>query len=176
MYKRIYFPFFLLFTLLGTLSYPALLQAGNVQTTSAPVPQAIVKCLPKTREQTTVLARAVENDTDYYLVHTSFKRGEDSAWGDFLIAAESTGCVLLHSPDAAQTLYQKSLAQYVPMSVAQKLALSKWQKELDRAGSKEALRQEILAGIEPGPDTMYLFPEDIWALRQLGIEIPSNKI
>lgn len=175
MYKRIYFSFFLLVTLIGTLSYPALLQAGNAQTTSTPIPQAIVKCLPKTHEKTTVLARAVENDTDYYLVHTSFKQGKDSVWGDFLIAAENTGCALLHSPDAAQTLYQNSLAQYVPMSVAQKLALSKWQKELDLAGSKEALHKEILAGIEPGPDTMYLFPEDIWALKQLGIEIPTNK-
>ena len=62
MYKQSYFPVLLLVTLLGTLSYPALLQVGNAQTTSNPVPQAIVKCLPKTREKTTVLARAVEND------------------------------------------------------------------------------------------------------------------
>ena len=175
MHRQIFIPFLFLVTLLGTVSYPALLQAVNAQAISDSIPQTIVKCLPKVRDRATVLARAVENDTAYYLVHTSFKRGEDSAWGDFLIAAENTGCVLLNSPDAAQTLYKNSLAQYVPVSVAQKLALSKWQKELNRTGSKEALRKEILAGIEPGPDTMYLFPEDIWALKQLGIEIPTNK-
>lgn len=175
MHRQVYFPFLLLVTLLGTLSYPVFLQTTDTQALSNSIPQAIVKCLPKTHESTTVLARTVENDANYYLVHTSFKRGEESVWGDFLIAAENTGCVLLHSPDAAQTLYQNSLAQYVPMSIAQKLALAKWQKELDRTGGKEALRKEILVGIEPGPDTMYLFPEDIWALKQLGVEIPRNK-
>lgn len=177
MQRRMYLPVLFGAALVSTLAYPVLTHADFAKQTHSinSVPNEIVKCLPKVRQKTQIIANTTDRGTAYYIIHTGFKVDEqgqqDYAWGDFLVASESTGCVLLTPPPVAQTLYQAPLTQYVPQSAARKLSVSKWQKELARYGSKKALEEDIRKGLQPGPEALVLFPEDVWALKQLGIDV-----
>lgn len=96
--------------------------------------------------------------------------------GRFFVQLDELGCLPLNTTDNATDLLLASMTQVVPEPVAQQLALQWWQKRLQELGSLQKLKQDLLDGLKPGPYTLYLFAEDIWALEQLGITIPESAL
>lgn len=161
---------------------------------SETIPRAIYPCLPGARAglpeprmgRSPFLRGAVNYEgKQYYVVEMLYKTippfedyEEDFYQGGrFFVLLEQVGCLALNTTDNATDLLFQSLTEVVPEPVAQQMALQWWQKRLQEfGGSTEKLREDILDGLKPGPDTLYLFEEDVWALNQLGIIIPESAL
>ncbi|WP_139253651.1 hypothetical protein [Hydrococcus rivularis] len=150
------------------------------------IPSSIDPCLPKSQKNKSPLLRgAVEyRGKQYYVVELLYKttppfvdyEGDYYQGGRFFIQLDELGCLSLNTTDDATDLLFASMTQVVPEPVAQQLALQWWRKRLEELGSPEKLKQDILDGLKPGAYTLYLFAEDVWALKQLGITIPESAL
>jgi hypothetical protein len=65
-----------------------------------------------------------------------------------------------------------ALSQVVPQEVAQQLTLGRYQREIERIGL-DAFQQQVSQSA-PSRESVTWAEEEVWALQQLGIEIPSN--
>lgn len=150
-----------------------------VRTNASPVipppsiPKSVRPCLPQNTKNAQALAAATHDAETYYLIHGSFGDSTNSTpnFGGLLLVVDSQGCALVSSQERASTMLQTPLSAYVTGPVARDLSLSRWRQELSRAPSRQALESDLQSGLQEGPDRSTLSPEDIWALRQLGIDL-----
>lgn len=150
------------------------------------IPEEILPCLPMDRKDPNrepVIEGAVRyHGKDYYVIHLLYETGspfEDDKepyykGGRFALILDEIGCLNLNTLEQSTELGFSSLSNIVPMPVAQEMALEKWKETLEEKGTLEKLKKYILDNIQPGPWQMYLFEEDLWALQQLGLDLPNS--
>ena len=131
------------------------------------VPAALQPCLPRSLERVEILGQVQQEQQKLYLLGASLG---DRYW-ELLVQQDEAGCLLIKGQQDTEPL-----RAYIPIEVAQQLALQRYQRRIEEAGGLEAFQKgftEHMAQRSPGEIT-YLAPEAVWALQQLGVEIPAD--
>ncbi|MEO0488018.1 MAG: hypothetical protein AAFZ49_00495 [Cyanobacteria bacterium J06659_2] len=141
----------------------------NLARASDHIPDSVYACLPQ-QTQTTKLWGLTETETGgYYLIGASWD--EEQAYQEVLIYldAQATCRSLLPEDDPV-------LSHYIPLNLARELALQRYTRILQEQGGRDAYQQQLTDYLNAAPEgTRSEFPpEYIWALAQLGIELPPD--
>lgn len=139
------------------------------------IPDEVYVCLPEST-QTTKLWGSVENmDGRYYLIGTAWEGNEflDNTGGYLEVL------IYVNFRDHCRSVLPEDdpvLSHYISLNVARDLALQRYTRVLREQGGREAYQQQLneyLASTSEG--TLSIFPQEyIWALEQLGIELPPD--
>lgn len=139
------------------------------------IPKKLYPCLPKKVEKLRLLASNTTSRTSYYLVaiHLApqpqiLNEPPPPTYEQILVKLESLGCLVVVPKEKLGSV---SLTQYIPELVARSLSLQRYRKAMAEVGGKEKFQQIWDKGDEEAGNVRYLFPEDSWALKQLGISI-----
>ena len=162
--------------LAGTLQKQA---QSSPQTNILTIPQFVTPCLPENIKESSLRASTEYKGTAYYLVDLTVSRDDRTFGVNFdriLVSLTENECKLLTPPEKSDLLITASLAEFVPEAVANQLAFDRWKRRQKKLGNQEALQQDINEGTQPGPEMIELNPEDVWALKQLGITIPNEAL
>jgi hypothetical protein len=94
----------------------------------------------------------------------------DRYW-ESLVQRDRSGCLLVKGEQDTE-----SLSAYVSMEIAQQLTLQRYQRRIEEAGGLEAFQQGFSEYMRrsQGGEAIYLAPESVWALQQLGVKIPEG--
>ena len=131
------------------------------------IPAVLQPCLPRSLEQVELLGQVQQEQQKLYLLGAV---AGDHYW-ELLVQQDEAGCLLIKGQQDTEPL-----SAYIPLEVAQQLALQRYQRRIEEAGGLEAFQKgftEHMAQQSPGEIT-YLAPEAVWALQQLGVEIPAG--
>jgi hypothetical protein len=135
------------------------------------VPDSVLTCIPNEGAKYELLGETKQEATDYYLLSIYAYADEDPTerW-DALIQVDRSGCLLLHHLGSGL----KPLSVYMPVEVARKLELQRYQHWITKAGSKEKFQQILIARGSDAGVPHYLSQEQVWALQQLGVQVPRS--
>jgi hypothetical protein len=157
---------------------PVVLVQATEANIDSSIPKKLYPCLPRKVEKLKLLGSTVDADNTYYLVgvyqalqSVPINEAPPPTYEETLVKLDNLGCLVV-VPKEKKVM--ASLTRYVPESVARSLSLQKHRKKIVDAGGKQKFEQSFNEDREEGGETVYLFPEDVWALKQLGINIPSN--
>lgn len=131
--------------------------------------QDFKNCLPKQIKKAELMGAATDSQNAYYLLGVYGKQNE--FWEELIRVNSDNQCNSLIS----QANLEDWPSKYVPMKIAQELALQMYTKLIEEAGGKEKYQQAVIEASQNDPqpqDENYLPPEYEWALKQLGIRIP----
>lgn len=151
-------------------SFSPLLQALG-QTVQAEiestVPDKLYPCLPRQVERVEQLGQVQGEQQTFYLLGAF--QGE--RYWELLAQTDEAGCLLIKGQQDTEPL-----SAYVPIEIAQQLSLQAYQHRIEEAGGLQAFQQGFSQYMtqQPGGEIVYLAPEDVWALQQLGVEIPEG--
>lgn len=142
------------------------------------IPKKLYLCLPRKVEKLRLLASTINKGNTYYLigVHQALQPATTNEapppiYEETLVKLDNLGCLVV-VPKEKKVM--ASLTRYVPESVARSLSLQKHQKVIVEAGGKQKFEQSFNNDRDGEGEITYLFPEDAWALQQLGINIPPS--
>lgn len=141
------------------------------------IPKELYPCLPKQAQKLKLLAYTKANDSSYYAVgvYQLPQYLNDSEpqpeYQETLVKLDSIGCSVVVSKEKNGAV---SLIQYVPEKVARELSLQIYKQAIEEAGGKDNFQNLILEDENQAGYISYYFPEDVWALQQLGIRLPAN--
>lgn len=142
------------------------------------IPKKSYPCLPKKVERMRLLASNTTEQDTYYFVAIYLRPQPRSSndpppptYQETLVKLDNLGCLVIVPKEKLGSV---SLTQYVPESVARSLSLQKYRKVMVEAGGQEKFQQIWDKGDEEEGDMTYLFPEEAWALKELGINIPPS--
>ncbi len=95
--------------------------------------------------------------------------------GRFVVRLDDIGCLTLNEPEAPMS---RSLTHYVSEEIARGIALGRWKRALalEHNNDLDSFRNELLKYLKPGPWQTFLYKEDDWALKQLGVTVPEKYI
>jgi len=140
-------------------------------TQSRPVPDSVLPCVPSPPVVTKVAewGRWQQGETTYFYLaaynETLPKRGDD-----LVIRQRAKDCERVHF-FPTEVL---PLAHSLPTPVARNLRLQRYELWVE-AHSPAELQAQVNAATA-GQETVLWWDEEVWALQQLGIEIPENVI
>jgi hypothetical protein len=139
----------------------------NLARASDPIPQAAYDCLPP-QTQTTKLWGLVDTASGSYLL---IGAGEDETYQEVLIYLETQAACRSLLPEDDPVM-----SHYIPLNLARELALQRYTQVLQEQGGRDAYQQQLIEYLIAAPDgTRSQFPEEyLWALEQLGIELPPD--
>ena len=178
-------------TLLAVISLSVLL-IRQVTAEAEPIPELAWKCLPPPlygknldiRKSEFLEGIVTEGETTYLIVNLRYQDAplfEDQEEpqeyvGRFAIKLFRDECFNLNDPRTAADFIFSSRIPTVPEPVAKEIALQfwRWQLELNN-NDLQKFKAELMKGFEPGPEVTAIYPEDQWALKQLGIDVPLNQ-
>ncbi|MBW4489664.1 MAG: hypothetical protein KME12_17920 [Trichocoleus desertorum ATA4-8-CV12] len=160
----------IVFGLMTCLTTLMVIGSGHIgQAQPASIPEFVKPCIPSRVRppivRTELIAQASSKENTYFLLYTFHP---DEAGGtDLVISVVGSQCreEFYNAPGDAV-----SLTQIVERNVANQLALGRYQNEIRRWG-----RAKVQANVNRVIAAQGLFyPEDLWALRQLGFKLPAN--
>ncbi|MBW4466325.1 MAG: hypothetical protein KME07_12945 [Pegethrix bostrychoides GSE-TBD4-15B] len=131
------------------------------------LPETIRPCLPQSVERIELLGQVQQEQEAFYLLG-AFQN--DSYW-ELLVQTDAAGCLLVRGQQDTEPL-----SAYIPLEIAQQLVLQRYQRRIEEAGGLQAFQQGFTDYMtsQPGGETSYLAPENVWALQQLGVTIPEG--
>ncbi|MBE9011156.1 hypothetical protein IQ250_13150 [Pseudanabaenaceae cyanobacterium LEGE 13415] len=141
-------------------------QLAQAQTTK--IPDVIKNCLPtQTRPvlvRSELIAQTRSQGKTYYLLSAVPASGNGI---DLVISTHGNRCTQEFFNASGDTV---SLTSVVGQEVSRKLAFGRYQHEIEQLG-----RRQLQQGInQAAASNGVLYPEDIWALKQLGFSIPAT--
>ncbi|MBE9113868.1 hypothetical protein IQ273_31345 [Nodosilinea sp. LEGE 07298] len=139
----------------------------NLARASDPIPEAVYDCLPP-QTQATKLWGLVETASGSYLL---IGAGEGETYQEVLIYLDAQAACRSLLPEDDPVL-----SHYIPLNLARELALQRYTQVLQEQGGRDAYQQQLTEYLTAAPEgTRSQFPEEyLWALEQLGIELPPN--
>jgi hypothetical protein len=157
------------------------------QVTAQQIPELAWKCLPPPlhgknldiRNSELLEGIAEHEKTTYLIVKMQYKdapffkdqEGPEIYNGRFAIALEGGDCFNLNDPRTAADFIFSSRIPTIPEQPAKEIALQFWRDRLaSHQGNTESLKASLLE-IDEGGQPAAIYPEDQWALKQLGIDI-----
>ena len=156
--------------LIAGLAINTLAQQSSAQSQTqieSAIPAALQPCLPRTLERIELLGKVQQEQKMLYLLGAFVG---DHYW-ELLAQQDEAGCLLIKDQQNTEPL-----SAYVPLEAAQQLALQRYQRRITEAGGLAAFQKGFTAYMtqqSPGEIT-YLAPEAVWALQQLGVELPAG--
>ena len=143
----------------------------NLAQASDEIPATVQVCLPPATQTVKAWGLVETESESYYLIGTSWEDNEETIYQEVLIyvGPDDTCRSLLPENDPV-------LSHYIPLQLARELALQRYTRVLQEQGGREAYQQQLTDYLTGAPEgTRSEFPpEHIWALEQLGIELPAN--
>jgi hypothetical protein len=148
-------------------STPTVTPASQIE---ASIPASLYPCLPQPVEQVQLLGQVgqvEQGEEQFYLLGLS---GDDRYW-ESLVQRDRSGCLLIKGQQDTE-----SLSTYVSLEIAQQLVLQRYQRRIEEAGGLETFQQGFTEYMRrsQGGEAIYLAPESVWALQQLGVQIPEG--
>lgn len=148
------------------------------------IPKHLYPCLPQQGIQKLELkAKVTTTKTkkiDYYIVGVNNQTqslSEDKAplpnYQQTLVAIDEIGCQVIIPKEKYGTA---TLTMYIPKSSAYDLSLEYRSQAIAKAGGKDKyqkIMEETQLNSTPGEFSIY-FPEDVWALKKLGIKLSAS--
>lgn len=133
----------------------------------AAIPEDLYPCLPRSGDRVEQLGQVQQEQETFYLLGVF----ENDRYWELLAQTDEAGCLLIKGQQDTE-----SLSAYIPLELAQQLALQRYQRRIDEAGGLQAFQQGFTEYMteQPGGELVYLAPENVWALQQLGVEIPEG--
>jgi hypothetical protein len=135
------------------------------------LPSNLLPCVPQANRQPisqVVLVSQTEFQGQTYHLLSVYLLN-DSYPSNLVIASTSDRCQEVFYNPMGDAIV---LSQVVSPEVAQQLTLGKYQREIERMGI-EAFQQQVIQSASVRESVIWA-TEEVWALQQLGIEIPSN--
>lgn len=148
------------------------------------IPGNLYPCLPQQGVQKLELrakftTKEIEN-IDYYIVGVnnqpqslSQNEAPTPSYQQTLVAIDEIGCQVIIPKEKYGTA---TLTMYIPKSSAYDLSLEYRRQAIAKAGGKneyQKIIEETQLNSTPGDFSIY-FPEDLWALKKLGIRLPDK--
>jgi hypothetical protein len=133
----------------------------------AAVPGELQPCLPRSLERVELLGQVQQNQKELYLLGAFTG---DRYW-ELLVEQDNSGCLLVKGQQDTEPL-----SAYIPLETAQQLVLQRYERRIEESGGLAEFQRgftEYMTRQSPGELT-YLAPEAVWALQQLGVEIPAG--
>jgi hypothetical protein len=133
----------------------------------ATIPANLYPCFPQSVEQIQLLGQVQQEAERFYLLGLTMG---DRYW-ESLVQSDRTGCLLIKGQQDTE-----SLSAYLAMEVAQQLMLQRYHRRIEEAGGLDAFQRGFTEymGRSQGGEVVYLAPESVWALQQLGVQIPEG--
>lgn len=129
------------------------------------VPTALQSCIPLQVPQAMLISAAQKDGQGYYLFTAYDEKGSD-----MLIALNQQGhCSLLLFQYPGDRV---SWSQVTPIEVARSLALGDIRGQAEEHGGNAEYQRFLNAMAESGSSDWR--PEELWALKQLGFQVPRN--
>lgn len=157
---------------------PVVLVQATEANIDSTIPKKLYPCLPKKVEKLRLFASHTTEQDTYYLIGIyqppqphSPDEAPPPTYEETIVKLDKLGCLVIVPKEK---IGEVSLTEFVPESVARSLSLQRYQKAIEEVGGKEKYQQVWNEGDVEAGDVSYLFPEDAWALKQLGINVPSN--
>jgi hypothetical protein len=142
------------------------------------IPKKLYPCLPKQVKKMKLWAHVSANQANYYLVGVyqssqDFKEQElQPEYQETLVELDDVGCFVIVPKEKMGSV---SLIQYVSEEISRELKLQRYRKAIAEIGGKEKFQQGLLENENSSSGYVrYYFPEDAWALKELGIRLPKN--
>jgi hypothetical protein len=144
----------------------AILAQTQVEVEST-IPETLYPCLPRSADRVERLGQVQQEQKIFYLLGVF----ENDRYWELLAQTDEAGCLLIKRQQDTE-----SLSAYIPLELAQQLALQRYQRRIEEAGGLQAFQQGFTEYMteQPGGELVYLAPENVWALQQLGVEIPEG--
>jgi hypothetical protein len=135
------------------------------------VPSNILPCIPQENRQpisqVLPISQTEYQGQTYHLLSVYFSA--DPRPSSLVIASTYDSCQEVFYNPMGDAI---ALSRVVPQDVAQQLTLGRYQKEIEQIGI-DAFRQQVTQSASSNAVVTWA-EEEVWALQQLGIEIPSN--
>jgi hypothetical protein len=143
----------------------------NLAQASDDIPDPVYACLPTSTQESKLWGTVETSSGDYYLIGISRPGDPESPYQEVL--------VYLPPQNPCRSLLPEDdpvLSHYIPLNLARELALQRYTRVLQEQGGREAYQQDLEAYLQGAPEgTLSQFPpEYLWALEQLGIELPPQ--
>lgn len=135
--------------------------------TELTMPETIRPCLPQSVERIEQLGQVQQEQGAFYLLGVF----QDERYWELLVQTDAAGCLLVKGQQDTEPL-----SAYIPLETAQQLVLQRYQRRIEEAGGLQAFQQGFTEYMtsQPGGETSYLAPENVWALQQLGVTLPEG--
>jgi hypothetical protein len=135
------------------------------------LPSNLLPCIPQANRQpisqVALISQTEFQGQTYHLLSVYFLN--DSYPSNLVITTTSDRCQEVFYNPMGDAI---ALSQVVPPEVAQQLTLGRYQREIERMGV-EAFQQQVIQSTS-GRESVTWAAEEVWALQQLGIEVPPN--
>lgn len=143
----------------------------NLARASDDIPATVQTCLPPSTQSAKVWGVVDTETGSYHLIGTSWTEREEAVYQEVLI--------YLNPEDTCRSLLPEDdpvLSHYIPLQLARELALQRYTRVLQEQGGRETYQQQLTDYLTSAPEgTRSEFPpEHLWALEQLGIELPPE--
>jgi hypothetical protein len=146
------------------------------------IPQSIMSCLPQQKSVKSLDLRAITDfqEKRYYLINVTeevgsiFENETDTLTRNTVIQKDRLGCLVLIPREISM---KNSMTLYLPLNVANSLALEALRKDVQDAGGKEKyLLMLNNAPTDAADGPWIIFPERAWAYQQLGMKLPQPSV
>ncbi|PSB66726.1 hypothetical protein C7B61_09890 [filamentous cyanobacterium CCP1] len=131
------------------------------------IPETLYPCLPRFADRVEQLGQVQQEQETFYLLGIF----ENDRYWELLAQTDEAGCLLIKGQQDTE-----SLSAYIPLELAQQLALQRYQRRIEEAGGLQAFQQGFTEYMmqQPGGSLLYLSPAPVWAFPPLFVEIPEG--
>lgn len=161
--------------LVPIIAVPILLPLGLVATAQKAVPQSIQPCVAQLNTKDTPVERVVVDGKYQLGTRTYYSLGiyppkVEYSW-DAVISSDGSQCRL----DATNPLGEDvPPTAFIPLPVARGLTLDILKSRVNEMGGREKYQSFLVQAAKQSNNQLLLMPYEVWALNQLGIQIPAS--
>lgn len=131
------------------------------------IPLSIKPCISDKSIDLILEGGADDGEKEFYFL--SYHLGNENLRQFTLVSKDEIGCQVVMP---ANSYLPESLTLYMSEEAAQLIALQQYQREIEYWGGQEIYEKKLNAEPSEGlDDRSFFFPEQLWALQQLGIHI-----
>ena len=174
--KRQYLRFFVS----GALACLLILGVSQIGGAAQPssLPGNVQQCVEEGVGSVELVGTVRESSRTFYYLRNYLFGSDDpmESWYSLIEVNSGQQCRRLMDGQADLT----PLSHFMPAATARQLELQRYEGEIQAAGGRQAFQQAFNRRLSPPPYTayegvpVYLSEEQVWALRQLGIQFPDT--
>lgn len=157
------------------IAVPILLSLQLIAKTQEAIPASLQPCLQQINTEDNPVERVVidgqyyERARTYYLL-TAFPPQSDYGW-DAVVSSDRFGCQIVNLNPMGDAV---PATAFLPPSVARGLTLNTLKSTIRENGGPQGYQKFLLQLAQESGNQLMLMPYEVWAIKQLGIQIPSS--
>ena len=147
-------------------------------TPSSNIPDAVQPCVESGSRSVELVGTVREPNRTFYFLRNYLYGLDDptESWYSLIQIDSSQQCQRLRGGNSGLA----PLNNFMSTQSARQLELQRYQREIEQAGGRSVYERQFNQRLNPPPNSMYegvdiyLSEEQVWALRQLGIQFPDT--